>query len=197
MGPVDGDITQLLNRAGVSGVESGAEGSAKVVERLYAELRRIATNLMAGERKNHTLQPTAVATEAYLQLVDQHNRNWQNRAHFFAAAAQAMRHILVDYGRQKRCMKRGGAFQRVDLDQAADIGIAPDDDVLALDEALLRLERFDSRQSRIVELRYFGGLTEEETAEVLNISLRTVKREWAVARLWLYAELTQERQAGA
>jgi len=148
---------------------------------------------MASERQDHTLQPTAIATEAYLQLVDQRNRNWQNRAHFFAAAAQAMRHILVDYGRKKRSQKRGGTYQRVDLDQAAQIGIAPDDDVLELDEALKRLERIDPRQSRIVELRYFGGLTEEETAEVMNISPRTVKREWAVARAWLYAELTQKR----
>lgn len=186
MGDRADDITQLLNRAGV-----GDADSDRAVELLYNELRRIAAGIMASERKDHTLQPTAVATEAYIQLVDQRNRNWQNRAHFFAAAAQAMRHILVDYGRKKHAQKRGRSFQRVDLDQAAAVGIAPDDDVLALDNALHRLAKFDPRQSRIVELRYFGGLTEEETAEVLNISLRTVKREWAVARVWLYAELTQ------
>lgn len=185
MGPPSGDITQLLNRAGV-----GAESGAQAVELLYSELRRIAAGLMVSERRDHTLQPTAVATEAYLRLVDQQNRNWQNRAHFFAAAAQAMRHILVDYGRKKHSQKRGGSYQRVDLDEAAKVGIAPDDDLLALDDALRRLERIDPRQSRVVELRYFGGLTEEETAEVMSISPRTVKREWTVARAWLYAELT-------
>jgi RNA polymerase sigma factor (TIGR02999 family) len=167
------------------------DGGAQAVELLYSELRRIAAGLMASERRDHTLQPTAVATEAYLQLVDEPNRNWQNRAHFFAAAAQAMRHILVDYGRKKHSQKRGGSYQRVDLDEAAKVGIAADDDVLALDDALKRLERIDPRQSRVVELRYFGGLTEEETAEVMNISPRTVKREWTVAKAWLYAELTQ------
>ena len=189
MGSSEGDITRLLNRAGLSKGEAGEEA----VELLYSELRRIAAGVMASERQNHTLQPTAIATEAYLQLVDHPHRNWQNRAHFFAAAAQAMRHILVDYGRKKRSQKRGGNYQSVDLDQAAQVGIAPDNDVLELDEALNRLEKIDPRQSRIVELRYFGGLTEEETAEVTSISPRTVKREWAVARAWLYAELTQKR----
>jgi RNA polymerase sigma factor (TIGR02999 family) len=185
MGYSSGNITQLLNRAGVEGADS-----TDAVELLYAELRRIAAGVMASERRDHTLQPTAIATEAYLQLVDRHKQDWQSRAHFFAAAAQAMRHILVDYGRKKRSRKRGGGYERVNLDEAANVGIAPDDDVLALDDAMKRLERIDPRQSRIVELRYFGGLTEEETAEVMNISLRTIKREWAVARAWLYAELT-------
>jgi RNA polymerase sigma-70 factor (ECF subfamily) len=193
MGPAGGDITKMLNRSGVG----AGEGVEDVIAMLHSELRRIAGNLMASERPDHTLQPTIIADEAYLQLVDQHNRNWRNRAHFFAAAAQTMRHILVDYGRRRRSQKRGGLFQRVDLDQAQHVGIAPDDDVLALDEALKRLEQIDPRQSRIVELRYFGGLTEEETAEVMNTSPRTIKREWAVARAWLYAELTQSaRRAG-
>ncbi|MDR3702040.1 MAG: sigma-70 family RNA polymerase sigma factor [Candidatus Sulfopaludibacter sp.] len=187
MGPTGGDITKMLNRSGVG----GGQGVEDVIAMLHSELRRIAARLMASERRDHTLQPTIIADEAYLQLVDQHNRNWRNRAHFFAAAAQTMRHILVDYGRRRRSQKRGGRFQRVDLDQAERIGIAPDDDVLALDEALKRLEHIDPRQSRIVELRYFGGLTEEETAEVMNTSPRTIKREWAFARAWLYAELTQ------
>ncbi len=177
----------MLNRSGAGG-EQGVE---EVIALLHSELRRIAARLMASERPDHTLQPTVIADEAYLQLVDQQNRNWKNRAHFFAAAAQTMRHILVDYGRRRRSQKRGGLFQRVDLDQAERIGIAPDDDVIALDEALKRLEHIDPRQSRIVELRYFGGLTEEETAEVMGTSPRTIKREWAVARVWLYAELTQ------
>ncbi|HWC95428.1 MAG TPA: sigma-70 family RNA polymerase sigma factor [Candidatus Sulfopaludibacter sp.] len=181
-----GDITQLLNRAGVT---LSADGQ-QTVQLLYAELRRIASKLMAGEPANHTLQPTAVANEAYLKLVDERRQNWDSRTHFFAAAAQVMRHILVDYGRKKHALKRGGEFQRVDLDQAAGVGIAPDDNLLALDEALQHLERRDPRQSRIVELRYFGGLTEDEVAGVLSISVRTVKREWGVARAWLYAELT-------
>jgi RNA polymerase sigma-70 factor, ECF subfamily len=189
MASSDGDITHILNRAGATG---GADGT-EAVEVLYAELRRIAANVMASERHDHTLQPTAIATEAYMQLVDQPHRNWQNRAHFFATAAKAMRHILVDYGRRKRSQKRGAGFQRIDLEQAAAIGIAPDEDLLQLDEALQRLEVIDPRQSRIVELRYFGGLTEEETAEVLRVSPRTVKREWSVARAWLYAELTPKR----
>ena len=177
----------MLNRSATT----GGQGVEDVIALLHSELRRIAARLMATERRDHTLQPTVIADEAYLQLVDQHNRNWKNRAHFFAAAAQTMRHILVDYGRRRRSQKRGGLFQRVDLDQAERIGIAPDDDVIALDEALKRLEHIDPKQSRIVELRYFGGLTEEETAEVMNTSPRTIKREWAVARAWLYAELTQ------
>lgn len=184
-----GDITHLLGSTG-----GGDREGMEAIELLYAELRRIAAGLMALERQNHTLQPTAIANEAYLQLVAPSNRNWQNRAHFFATAAQAMRHILVDYGRKKHSQKRGGSFQRVDLDEAAQIGIAPDHDLLQLDEALKRLERIDPRQSRIVELRYFGGLTEEETAEAMGISPRTVKREWSVARAWLYAELAQKGQ---
>ena len=193
MVPPGGDITKILNRSPAE----GGQGVEDVIALLHSELRRIAGRLMASERRNHTLQPTVIADEAYLQLVDQQNRNWRNRAHFFAAAAQTMRHILVDYGRRRRSQKRGGLFQRVDLDQAERVGIAPDDDVIALDEALKRLEHIDPRQSRIVELRYFGGLTEEETAEVMNTSPRTVKREWAVARVWLYAELTQPAKRAA
>jgi RNA polymerase sigma factor (TIGR02999 family) len=188
MGSSNLDITQLLNRAGVT----AGSGSSEAVELLYAELRRIAAGVMASERHDHTLQPTAIASEAYMQLVEQPRRNWQNRAHFFAAAAQAMRHILVDYSRRKHSQKRGAGYQRVDLEQAAAVGIAPDEDLLELDEILKHLEKIDARQSRIVELRYFGGLTEEETAEVMSISPRTVKREWAVARAWLYAELTRK-----
>jgi len=181
------DITQILNLA----ADGGSSDRTEAIERLYAELRRIANAVMAGEPKGHTLQPTAIATEAYLQLVERRNQNWRNRAHFFAAAAQVMRHILVDYGRKKRSQKRGGALQRVDLDKAAEVGIAPDADLIELDEAMRKLERLDPRQSRIVELRYFGGLSEEEIAEILKTSVRTVKREWSVARAWLYAELTR------
>jgi RNA polymerase sigma factor (TIGR02999 family) len=167
-------------------------GTAKDRERLadvvYAELRRIAGSIMSGERPGHTLQPTVLATEAWLNLTDGANRNWQNRAHFFAVAARAMRRVLVNYGRKRRSLKRGGDMQRIEL---ADVlpGTGDLEEIVALDQALTRLEELDPRQCRIVELRYFAGLTEEETAEVLGISLRTVKREWQMARAWLFAEL--------
>ena len=131
-----GDITRLLNRSGVS-----VSTDEQAVNLLYTELRKIASAMMAGERRDHTLQPTAVASEAYMQLVDPRHHNWESRAQFFAAAAHAMRHILVDYSRKKHSQKRGGNLQRVDLDQADRIAIAADDDLLGLDEALTRLER--------------------------------------------------------
>jgi len=178
--PGTGDITRLLN-----GTPDDRERLAALV---YAELRRIAGSVMAGERPGHTLQPTVLATEAWINLTDGANRNWQNRAHFFAVAARAMRRVLVNYGRRRRSLKRGGDMQRIELAEVlprtGDI-----EEVVALDQALMHLEKLDPRQCRIVELRYFGGLTEEETAEVLGISLRTVKREWQVARAWLFAEL--------
>ena len=180
-----GEITQLLNRAAL-----GAEPERdRLAELVYADLRRIASHIMSRERKDHTLQPTVLATDAYLRLVD-HTNNWENRAHFFAAAAQAIRRILIDHGRKKRSLKRGGVMQRVDLEKA-DIPIEAHDELLALDEALHRLEVLDKRQAKIVELRYFGGLTDEEVAEVIRMSVRTVKREWSVARAWLYAELNR------
>jgi RNA polymerase sigma factor (TIGR02999 family) len=189
--PGSGDITLLLQQA--------ASGDSRATERLadavYAELRRIAGALMARERRDHTLQPTVIAGEAYLNLVEQRDRNWQNRAHFFAVAAQAMRRLLVDYGRRRQTQKRGaGAVGHVDVDPPAADSARPFEELLAVNEVLDRLGAIDPRQARIVELRYFGGLTEEETAEVLKISTRTVKRDWTVARAWLYAELT--RRAG-
>ena len=188
--PPPGDITILLKRV-AAGDELATE---RLAEAVYAELRRIAGRLMTRERRDHTLQATAIADEAYINLIDQPERNWQNRAHFFAVAAQAMRRLLVDYGRRTHALKRSG--------DAADVPSAEvqssHDEVLAVNEALDRLSAIDARQARIVELRYFGGLTEEETAAVLQISTRTVKRDWAVARSWLYAELTRAggRQPG-
>jgi len=182
-----GEITLLLNR--VSAGEQ--EEYNRLAELVYAELRKIASHVMLAESRDHTLQPTMMATEAYFKLVDQGSHNWQNRAHFFAVAAQAMRRIMVDYGRKRRSLKRGGTSRRVELDEAANVALDSHEDVLALDEALTRLEAVDKRQSQIVELRYFSGLTEEETAAALGIGLRTVKREWAVARAWLHAELTR------
>jgi RNA polymerase sigma factor (TIGR02999 family) len=179
-------ITVLLNRASTGERES----YERLAELVYGELRRMASQLMVSERRNHTLQPTVIASEAYLRLIDQPSRNWQNRAHFFAVAAQAMRRILVDHGRRRQSRKRWGALQRVNISEAAVVTVDSPEELLALDEVLTRLEKVDRRQSRIVELRYFGGLTEEEVAEVLGVSPRTVKREWSFARLWLHAELT-------
>jgi RNA polymerase sigma factor (TIGR02999 family) len=185
-----GDITVLLQRVATG----DADATERLAEAVYAELRRIASRLMAHERRGHTLQPTAIADEAYLNLIEQRDRNWQNRAHFFAVAAQAMRRLLVDYGRRRQTLKRGAAFRPMDLTPAAADGDRPYEELLAVNEVLDRLGAIDPRQARIVELRYFGGLTEEETAEILQISTRTVKRDWTVARAWLLAELT--RRAG-
>jgi len=183
-----GEITLLLKQ--VAGGDAMA--TETLAEAVYAELRRIATRLMAHERSNHTLQPTQLAGEAFLNLIDQTERKWENRAHFFAVAAQAMRRILVDYSRRKRSSRRGGEWRRVELESTSVASSSRHEDILAIDEALERLQRIDARQSRIVELRYFGGLTETEVAKVLGISDRTVKREWLVARSWLYAELTEK-----
>jgi len=185
-----GDITLLLQQ-----VASGdAQASDRLADAVYAELRHIAGALMAHERRDHTLQPTVIAGEAYLNLVEQRERNWHNRAHFFAVAAQAMRRLLVDYGRRRQTQKRGAGIEKVDVDPPAADTARSFEELLAVNEVLDRLGAIDARQARIVELRYFGGLTEEETADVLKISTRTVKRDWTVARAWLYTELT--RRAG-
>jgi RNA polymerase sigma factor (TIGR02999 family) len=157
---------------------------------VYAELRDIAARYLARERPDHTLQSTALVHEAYVRLVDQRNVDWQNRAHFFGVAAQIMRRILVDYARRRTRDKRGGHAEKVSLegDVAADTG-APDVDVLAVDQALERLQQLDPDLCRIVELRFFGGLTIEETAEVVGSSSGTIKREWSAAKAWLYREL--------
>ncbi|MBZ5623412.1 MAG: sigma-70 family RNA polymerase sigma factor [Acidobacteriia bacterium] len=181
-----GEITQLLNRNG-----AGREKCERLAELVYADLRQIASRVMVSEPQDHTLQPTVVATDAYLKLVEQPGGPWQSRHHFFAAAAKTMRQMLVDHGRKRRAQKRGGAAQRVDLDEVGNAKAVDLEELLALDEALTRLESIDKRQIQIVELRYFTGLTEEETAEVMGIGLRTVKREWAVARAWLHADLTR------
>ena len=180
-----GEITRLLNAA-PSGNSSEREELATLV---YAELRRIGAQIMASERGDHTLQATVLASEAYCSLI-RANQHWQSRAHFFAVAARAMRQVLVDYSRRKRSLKRGGNLRRLDLADAVAVPVNGSEDLLALDEALSRLARQDPRQSLVVELRYFGGLTEEETAEIMQVSVRTIKREWSSARAWLFAELT-------
>jgi RNA polymerase sigma-70 factor (ECF subfamily) len=195
MGTEPGDITELLARA-----RSGdPNATSTLMERIYGELHRLAVYYMRSERSDHSLQPTALVNEAYEHLFAGGGVDWHNRQHFLAVAAQVMRRVLIDHARGHRAAKRGGAQTRVDLEDAALFTPARSEELIALDEALTRLAAWDPRQSRIVELRFFGGLTDEETAEVLNVSVRTVKRDWAIAKAWLYAELTKgnARVAGA
>lgn len=155
------------------------------------ELRRLAHRYMSRERAGHTLQTTALVNEAFLRLVNRKNLQWQNRAHFFGLAAQVMRTILVDHARSHASAKRGGGARNLELDEAMVISQQKASEVIALDEALKRLALIDPRQSRIVELRFFGGLTVEEAAEVLHLSPVTIKREWSTAKAWLYHELAK------
>ncbi len=190
-----GDITQLLN-AWQAGDESAL---ARLMPVVYAELRRIAVRAMRRETTGHTLQPTALVNEAYLRLIQQERTNWRNRTHFFAIAAQLMRRILVDHVRRRQRQRRGGEHVIITLDGMQDLA-APEPsgsavDVLALDEALGKLEALAPRQCRVVELRFFSGLTVEATAEALGISAITVKREWAMAKTFLYRELRPAREA--
>lgn len=178
-----GEITELLRA-----MEAGSPGAAdRLIPVVYEELRALAGSYLRGERADHTLQTTGLVHEAYLRLVDQRRTNWQNRHHFFGIAAQAMRRILVDHARRRRSARRDAA-RAVPLDEAR-IAVDPDGDILGVDEALHRLADLDERQARIVELRYFAGLTIEETAGALGISPATVKREWLSARAWLQREL--------
>jgi RNA polymerase sigma factor (TIGR02999 family) len=158
---------------------------------IYDELRRQASRYLRKERSNHTLQTTALINEAYLKLIDQREVEWQNRNHFFAIAAQAMRRILVDYARERKRDKRGGAAENLPLEEAA-FAVSPEKsvDLVALDEALNRLAKLDERQARVVELRYFSGLSIDETAEILGVSNVTVRRDWDFAKAWLHSQLT-------
>jgi RNA polymerase sigma factor (TIGR02999 family) len=179
------EVTRLL-LAWNDGDAAALEKLTPLVER---ELRRLASHYMRGERPGHTLQTTALVNEAYLKLVDWKSVRWQNRAHFLGVSAQLMRRILVDYARRKSFQKRGGAAVRVALEEAETVAEPRDTDLVALDEALQSLARFDERKCRIVELRFFGGLSVEETAEVIGASPRTVQREWSLAQAWLFREL--------
>ena len=179
------DVTQLLQQWS-NGQEQALD---RLLPQIHDELRTLAASYLRRERPDHTLQPTALVNEAFLKLVDQRAVKWQNRAHFFGIAAQAMRRILVDHARAHAASKRGGAMRKVPLDDAIMIGGVPDVDLLALDQALTRLAALDPQQSRVVELRFFGGLTTEETAEVMHISPATIGREWRMAKAWLSAEL--------
>lgn len=179
------NITQLLTEAHA--------GNRAALDRLlplvYAELRQIAARSLRGENPNHTLQPTALVNEAYLRLVDQRTVDWTNRAQFFGLASEMMRRILVNYAQARHAEKRGSYATHIALDEAVSFYNRPDLDVLHLDEALNRLAAVDPRQSRIVELRFFAGLSIEETADVLELSPATIKREWRTAKAWLYGQL--------
>jgi RNA polymerase sigma-70 factor (ECF subfamily) len=179
------ETTQLL-RAWASG-DSGA--LERLTPRVYDELRRIAGHFMRDERPGRTIQTTALVHEAYLKLIDVTNVDWQHRAHFFAISAQIMRHILLDRARRRVAAKRGGAVARVNLDEVPDIGSGRARELVALDDALSTLAKLDPRKARVIELRFFAGLSVEETAEVLKLSSDTVKRDWKLARAWLLAEL--------
>jgi len=172
---------------------SGEPGALeKLIPLIQPELQRLAHHYMSRERPGHTLQTTALLDDAYLHLADKDHPQWQNRAHFFAAAAQSMRRIMVDHARQRQALKRGGGAVRVTLDEAAAVTETRADELLALDEALEKLATFDHRKAQVVELRYFGGLTMEEIAEVLKIHVNTVTRDWTAARAWLLAALSGE-----
>ena len=181
------NVTQLL--------QDWSQGNQQALEELlpliYNELRKMAHSFLYRERTGHTLQTTALVHEAYLKLIDQKDARWQNRSHFFAIAAQAMRRILIDSARRHAAMKRGGPQEKLSLDEVPDLSQEPNTKLLALDEALNALAEIDPEQSRIVELRYFGGLSVEETAEVLGIAAITVMREWNKAKAWLYRELSK------
>jgi RNA polymerase sigma-70 factor (ECF subfamily) len=167
------------------------EAEDKLIPLVYGELRRLAAHYLRGERANHTLQTTALVHEAYLRLTRLQSKNWQSRAHFFGVAARLMRRILVDHARVRGAKKREAARDARSLDEAMDWLPDRSQQLIDLDDALDRLARMDPRQSRIVELRFFGGLSEEETGVLLGISTRTVKRDWRIARAWLYQELSQ------
>jgi RNA polymerase sigma-70 factor, ECF subfamily len=182
------EVTRILND-----VSAGdRDAPARLMPLVYDELRRLASRYLSRERPDHTLQPTALVHEAYVRLVDQTQVSWQNRAHFIGVAAQMMRRILVDHARLRHGEKRGGHRQKMPLDEAVSFEGKRDVDLIALDDALSDLARLDPGQSRIVELRFFGGLTLEETAEVMAISRSTVKREWIMAKAWLYDQLSNE-----
>jgi len=181
------NVTELL----VGWSNGDKEALDRIMPIVYDELRKQAARYLRRERVGHTLQTTALIHEAYIRLVDQKNVRWQNRAHFFGISAQLMRRILVDHARTKGRAKRGGSDIRVSLDDANLIAKATDLDIIAVDEALERLAQIDEQQSKIVELRFFSGLTVEETAEVLKISPATVKRDWSMAKAWLHREISR------
>jgi RNA polymerase sigma-70 factor, ECF subfamily len=183
--PPCGEVSGLLQ----AWSDGDREALARLTPIVYDELHRLARRYMERERPGHSLQTTALVNEAYMRLVGYKRMQWQNRAHFFAVSAQVMRRILVEHARRHN-LKRGGGVQRVSLEQVAVVGGDEEADLMALDEAMVALARIDPRKVRVVEMRFFGGLSVEETAEVLRVSPLTVKRDWRGAKAWLYRELT-------
>ena len=179
------DVTALLGQL----VKGDDDAAAKLIPIVYDELRRLAAAYMRRERKDHTLQPTALVNEAYLKLIEQRSVDWQSRAHFFGIAAQVMRRILIDHARGHLRDKRGGGAIPVPLDEALVFAPEQSSELVKLDASLERLAKLDPRQSRIVELRFFGGLTVEQTADMLGISAKTVKRDWSMAKAWLHGDM--------
>ncbi len=186
--PSTHEVTQLL-KAWTTGDEHALE---KLTPLVYEQLHRVAQRYMAGERSGHTLQATALVNEVYLRLIDCQQINWQDRAHFLAVSAQLMRRILIDFARSRGFQKRGSATPHLSLDEAPSVCCEPDTNLVALDDALKSLASLDERKSKVVELRFFGGLSVEETAEVLKISIATVVRDWNFAKDWLLRELNTE-----
>jgi RNA polymerase sigma factor (TIGR02999 family) len=181
-------VTQLL----IEWREGDETALDRLIPLVYDEMRRLARSYMRRERREHTLQTTALINEAYIRLVDHKGMRWQNRAHFYAVAAQAMRRVLVDHARSRRYIKRGGDAIIVELDQAALVAQEQAAEIVALDEALSGLAAIDPRQSKVVELRYFGGMSVEETAEVLGVSDVTVMRDWRAAKAWLLRAISEQ-----
>lgn len=186
------EITQLL----LAWSGGDREALARLTPLVYQELHRLAQRYMSRERGDHTLQTTALVNEVYLRLVDASQVRWQNRAHFFAVAANVMRHILVDFARRAQYQKRGGGARQIELEEALDMSADRTPDLIALDDALNSLSNLDPRQSQVVELKFFGGLNYDEIAEVLKVSEGTVRRDWRLARTWLYRELNRVENAG-
>ena len=182
------NVTQLL----IELSNGDREAVDLLLPLIYDELRKLAANYLRRERPDHTLQPTALVHEAYLRLVDQTRANWQNRAHFFGVAAQIMRRLLVDHARKHNAEKRGQDFQKLSLDENIDRAVERSTELIALDDALKALAAFDEQKARVVELRYFGGLSIEETADVLGVSTATIKRHWRFAKAWLYGEMQRK-----
>jgi RNA polymerase sigma factor (TIGR02999 family) len=192
-GPPAGDVTGLLKAWG-----AGDEGALeKLTPLVYQELRQRARRYMANERSGHTLQTTALVNEVYLRLVDTPQCNWQSRTHFYAVCAQLMRRILVDFARSRNYQKRGGGLRPLSLDEALSVCQESSSQIVAVDEALKNLAQVDKRKSRVVELRFFGGLSVDETAEVMRISADTVMRDWKMAKVWLLREIVGSDQRGA
>lgn len=181
------EVTQLL-KAWAAGDQNALE---KLTPLVYQQLHRVAQRYMAGQRPGHTLQTTALVNEVYLRLVDCAQVSWQDRAHFFAVSAQLMRRILIDFARSRNYQKRGGGVLHVCLDDVPSVSNEPDANMVALDDALKALAEMDVRKSKVVELRFFGGLSVEETAEVLGVSVETVGRDWRLAKMWLLQELSE------